>query len=276
MRQVSEQTTLLWQGPAPGALGDGPEDRPRLTPYLVESHAPTPAILVLPGGGYRIRSEHEREPIALWLNTLGISAFVVDYRIAPYKHPVPLMDAQRAMRTVRFRADEWNIDPSRVGIIGFSAGGHLAATVSTQFDDGSPDAADPIERESSRPDAAILCYPVISFVDKGRHNGSWNFLLGPDADDAARRSLSAELNVTEEVPPVFLWHTSDDEVVSVRNSLLFATALREAKVPFALHVFPSGVHGLGLASGHPAAAWTDACGRWLQELGWGKGPRSEG
>ena len=272
--EVTEKlaTVPLWPDGAPGAKGDGPEDTPRLTPYLAGGDGPRACIVVCPGGGYAHRADHEGEPVARWLNSIGVSACVLDYRVRPYRHPIPLGDAQRAIRLVRHRSKEWRIDPKRVGILGFSAGGHLAGSATTLFDDGDPQASDPIDRHSCRPDAAILCYPVLTFGEF-RHDGSMRNLLGPEPDPALRRQLSLETRVTDRTPPVFLWHTSDDRVVPVENSLLFAMALRKHKVPFALHVFPHGPHGMGLATGGRGKAapevrqWTTLAAAWLRSLG---------
>lgn len=258
---------LLWPDGTPNALGETAEDRPTLVPYLVQGGDPAPAVIVCPGGGYARRADHEGAPVAQWLNTLGISAFVVHYRVAPYRHPNPLMDAQRAIRTVRSRAQEWNVDPSRVGILGFSAGGHLASSAGVHYDSGRPDAEDLIERESSRPDLLVLCYPVISFGPDA-HKGSQANLLGEDADISLIERMSSERQVTEQTPPTFLWHTADDASVPVENSLLFASALSRNKVPFELHVFESGRHGLGLAAEQPGvSAWTSVCAAWLKKQG---------
>jgi acetyl esterase/lipase len=265
-------TVLLWPDGAPGAKGEASEDKPRLTPYLVPGDGPRACIVVCPGGGYAGRAGHEGEPIARWLNTLGVSGFVLDYRVRPYRHPIPLGDAQRAIRTVRARATEWRIDPRRVGILGFSAGGHLAGSATTIFDDGKVDAADPIDRQPCRPDAAVLCYAVLTFGEF-RHNGSMVNLLGKDPDPALRKAMSLETRVTVRTPPVFLWHTADDGAVPVENSLLFAAALRRHKVPFALHVFPRGPHGIGLGDGPRAAKapearqWPALCAEWLKGIG---------
>lgn len=258
----------LWPEGAPYAMGNGLEDRPALTPYFVDNKGgTTPAVVVLPGGGYHGRAAHEGEPIAQWLNTLGITAFVLDYRVAPYQHPAPLEDAKRALRYVRSQAEAWNLDPTRVGILGFSAGGHLASTAGTHYDGGDKLAADPLERCSSRPDYMVLCYPVIS-MGEYRHDGSRTNLLGAKPSEDEIRLLSNELQVTADTPPTFLWHTSDDPAVPVENALLFAGALSRNKVPFELHSYQTGRHGLGLAKDHPEAfTWPDLCARWLKRIG---------
>lgn len=262
------EKVLLWPGGTPGALGDGPEDRPELTPYLLEGESPQACVIVCPGGGYARRAPHEGEPIARWLNAVGVAACVLDYRVAPYRHPQPLHDVQRAVRIVRQRAQEWRLDPQRVGVLGFSAGGHLAASAATLFDAGDPAATDAIARQSSRPDAAILCYPVITFGGTFAHSGSCRNLLGEAPDPEDMRKLSLENAVTAQTPPVFLWHTSDDGAVPVENALLFAQALRRHGVKYALHVFPTGRHGLGLAEDQPAVRqWTGLCANWLREIG---------
>jgi acetyl esterase/lipase len=195
-----------------------------------------------------------------------VAAAVLHYRVAPYRHPVPLRDAQRAMRLVRHRATDWSIDPRRVGILGFSAGGHLAASISTLFDGATRDATDAVEREDDRPDATILCYPVVSSGPYG-HQGSFRNLLGDSASDGERDALSLEKRVTARTPPTFLWHTADDGTVPVQNAYSYAMALAENRIPHALHVFPHGSHGLGLAEGHPAAAWIGLCESWLRSVG---------
>lgn len=242
-------------------------ERPYLVPHLIKSDKPLAAVIVLPGGGYRYRADHEGEPIAKWLNDLGLHAFVLHYRVAPHKHPIPLGDAKRAMRIVRSRAAEFGIDPARIGILGFSAGGHLASTAGTHFDAGDSSSPDPIERASSRPDAMVLCYPVISFGEF-RHDGSLVHLLGEDAPEELRRELSNELQVTEQTPPTFLWHCADDGAVPVQNSLMFAAALASKGVPYEMHIYESGGHGIGLAYDHPEAhTWSLCCGNWLKKRG---------
>lgn len=263
------ETLLLWPEGTPGSLGNSPEDHPAITPYLAEGKG-NAAVLVCPGGGYGMRAHHEGQPVAEWLNTLGISAFVLRYRVAPYKQPSALQDAQRALRTIRAHADEYGIDPERLGILGFSAGGHLASTAGVLFDQGQPEAAEPLERFSSRPDFMILCYPVIS-MGEVTHQGSKANLLGETPDEELVRRFSSELQVTAETPPAFLWHTSDDGSVPVENSLLFAAALRRHNIPFDLHVYAHGHHGLGLADEEPhTRGWTDACASWLQLNGYTK------
>jgi acetyl esterase/lipase len=258
----------LWEGPAPLAKGAGPEDRPTLTLFLPPGSGPHPAIVVCPGGGYGGRADHEGEPIARWLASLGVAGLVVAYRVSPYRHPVPLTDAQRAIRLARARAGEWRLDPRRLGILGFSAGGHLAASAATMFDAGVSDHIDPVERQSSRPDAVVLCYPVITFGEY-RNDGTMNNLFGENPTIDQRRAFSLETRVTADTPPTFIWHTSDDGCVPVENALLFAQALGRQHVPFALHVYPNGPHGLGLAGDHPhVAQWTTACADWLNEIGW--------
>ena len=243
------------------------DSAPRLTPFLLNNSEPTGAVIVCPGGGYGGRAPHEGAPVARWLNSLGIAAFVLDYRVAPNRHPIPLGDAQRAIRTVRQRAAEWRIRPDRIGILGFSAGGHLAASAGTHYDAGNPQATDPIERQSCRPDALVLCYAVITFGEY-RHNGSMVNLLGLEPPEDLRQHMSNELHVSGDTPPTFLWHTADDAGVPVENALLFAGALRRNGVPFALHVYPHGKHGLGLAPDDPiVGTWPALCGQWLTSLG---------
>jgi acetyl esterase/lipase len=259
----------LWPVEATQGAGGDPVETPRLTPFLPGGDGPFAAIIVLPGGGYQMRADHEGAPIAEWLVSLGIAAFVLDYRVSPNRHPLPLLDAQRAIRTVRSRAAEWQIDPRRIGILGFSAGGHLAATAGTQWDLGDAAADDPIGRVSCRPDLMVLCYPVISFM-LACHRGSVINLLGDNATLEQRRALSAELQVTAETPPAFIWHTADDAVVDVDNALVMASALRRHGVDFALHVFPHGAHGLGLAPEQPdVAIWTDLCATFLRQQHFG-------
>lgn len=267
MTTLSSKRLYLWPEGAPGALGNDPEDRPGITPYLLTPSDRRACIVICPGGGYHHRAAHEGEPVARWVNNLGIAAVVLDYRVAPYRHPYPLLDAQRAIRLVRHHASEWGIDPSRVGVLGFSAGGHLASTLGTHYDSGNHSSIDPVERFSSRPDLMILCYPVISFTEH-RHLGSIRNLLGPEPPEDLLLSLSNERQVTQDTPPTFLWHTANDPGVPVENSLMFAKALSANEIPFELHVYPSGRHGLGLAAGNPhISTWTELCSLFLAHRG---------
>jgi acetyl esterase/lipase len=259
---------LLWSNGAPGALGTADEDKPSLTPYLAKSPNGT-AVIVCPGGGYQhLAMDHEGVQVAKWLNSLGISAFVLQYRLGPkYHHPAMINDAQRAIRTVRSRAAALHIQPDRIGIWGFSAGGHLASTAATHFDAGNPNAPDPIDRMGSRPDFAILAYPVIS-LGEFAHVGSRVNLLGKDADPKLVEDLSNDLRVTAQTPPTFLFHTTADTTVPVENSVRFYLALRKAGVPAELHIFQNGPHGVGLApTDATLSAWSGLLANWLRERG---------
>jgi acetyl esterase/lipase len=240
---------LLWPSGAPGAVGTDEADKPSLTIYPApEQNATKTGVIVCPGGGYGgLAKDHEGDQIARWLNSLGISAYMLQYRVAPYRHPAPLLDAQRAIRFVRTHAAEYRIAPDRIGIWGFSAGGHLASTTGTHFDAGDPNAADPIDRAGSRPDFMILAYPVISFITPYVHRGSLLNLLGPNPDPKLVASLSNETQVTAQTPPTFLFHTSEDTGVPPENSVLFYMALRKAGVSAEMHIYERGPHGVGLA-----------------------------
>jgi acetyl esterase/lipase len=259
---------LLWPKGAPGAVGTLDQDKPTLTAYLPEKgKANGTAVVVCPGGGYGgLALGHEGVEIADWLTKRGVAAFVLKYRLGPrYRHPVPLQDAQRAMRMVRAGAKEMGIKPNRIGIWGFSAGGHLASTAATKFDDGDKEAKDSIDRQSCRPNFAILCYPVISMAPPFTHMGSRQNLLGNKPDAKLVKSVCNELNVTAKTPPTFLFHTSEDTVVPPENSVLFYQALRKAKVPAELHIYEKGVHGVGLASKDPVlSSWPDRLEAWLK------------
>jgi acetyl esterase/lipase len=261
----------LWTGTAPGALGTQDEDIPTLTPFVVPaSRATGTAVVVCPGGGYaHLATDKEGDQIALWLNSLGVSAFVLKYRLGPrYHHPIELGDAQRAIRTVRCHAADYHVEPDRIGIMGFSAGGHLASTAGTHFDSGNPSAADPIDRTSSRPDFLVLCYPVISF-GQFAHRGSERMLLGENPDPKMVENLSNELQVTAQTPPTFLFHTTTDATVPVENSVLFYSALRKAGVPAELHIYERGPHGVGLAQTDEAlSSWPARLADWLRIHGW--------
>jgi acetyl esterase/lipase len=263
---------LLWPAGAPGAKGESDNDKPTLSINLPASDKATgAAVIVCPGGGYGgLAMGHEGTEIADWLNEHGIAAFILKYRHrgTGYGHPAPLDDAQRAVRTVRARAKEFSLDPERIGIMGFSAGGHLASTVGTHFDQGNPSAEDAIERASCRPDFMILCYPVISLTTAYTHQGSKTNLLGKEPDPKLVESLSNENQVTSETPPTFLFHTSEDTGVPPENSVLFYLALRRANVPAEMHIYEKGPHGVGLATKIPGVnSWPDRCIEWLETRG---------
>jgi acetyl esterase/lipase len=264
--QSTNQPIKLWPDAAPGAIGGEAVDVPTITPYLPPHDKATgAAVVVCPGGGYQMLADHEGRPVAEWLNSIGVAAFVLKYRIAPrYHHPSPMLDAQRALRTVRARAAEWGIDPRRIGILGFSAGGHLASTAATHFDPGKADAADPIERASSRPDLVILIYPVITMREQ-THAGSKKNLIGDHPDPQLVALMSNDEQVTKETPPAFLIHTVNDAAVPVENSLLFAAALRKAGVPYEMHLYERGPHGFGLGANDPIlSSWPQRCADWLR------------
>ena len=270
------QPVHLWPAAAPGALGTADKDIPTLTPFLAKPEVATgAAVVICPGGGYGGLAGHEGKDYALWLNNQGIAGFVLKYRLGSggYHHPVMLGDAARAVRLVRARAAEWKIDPKRVGIMGSSAGGHLASTLLTHFDGGDAAATDLIERQSSRPDVGILCYAVIS-MGPNTHQGSKDNLLGKAPAADLVKLLSNELQVTAQTPPCFLWHTWEDNAVKVENTLEFAMAMRRAGVRFDLHIYEKGGHGMGLA-GNPAEPakchdWTRDCASWLKVEGFGR------
>ncbi len=262
----------LWPGDAPGALGDRPEDIPRMAVHLPDATgACGTGVVVCPGGGYHgLAMGHEGQEIAAWLNELGIAALVLDYRHRGkgYGHPAPSLDVQRAIRMARARSDAWGLDRQRIGVLGFSAGGHLAATAATRFDAGRPEAEDPVERYSCRPDFAILCYPVIALGEPFTHIGSQRNLLGADPAPELIRELSLEKQVTAETPPTFLFHTDADKGVPAENSLAFYSALRKHDVPAELHVYVEGRHGVGLARSLLGTAdWPKRCATWMQLQG---------
>ncbi len=261
---------LLWEGGAPGALGQADTDKPSITAYPAPRGNSGTAVIVAPGGGYGgLAIEHEGRQEAYWFNSMGITAFVLKYRLGPrYHHPIELGDAQRAIRIVRSRAAEFNIIPDRIGMMGFSAGGHLTSTAGTHFDRGKADATDPIERASSRPDFLILGYPVVSFDPAVTHAGSVKNLLGENPLPALIEDLSNDLRVTPETPPTFLFHTANDPAVPVENSVRFFLALRRAKVPAEMHIFESGPHGVGMPLADPVLSeWPTLLLNWLRARG---------
>src|SRR3954452_9456175 len=279
-RPVTDGEVLrLWSGPAPGAVGESDADVPALTVYLPRATAAAvdaPAIVVCPGGGYgALAANHEGRQVANYLNSLGIAAFVLRYRLGPrYHHPVELGGAQRAVRVVRANAAAWRIDPARIGIMGFSAGGHLAMTASTWFDAENATGADakaatdPIDRVSSRPDFAVLGYPVISMTAAWTHKGSKRNLLGDDPDPELAKRLSGELAVRKDTPPTFIFQTNEDTSVPAENAVQYYLALRKAGVPAEMHVFEKGAHGVGLANDNPLLApWSGLLANWLRVHG---------
>jgi acetyl esterase/lipase len=268
---IEPRTVPLWENGAPGALGSDDADKPTLTIYLPYGRdAVGTAIVVAPGGSYtHLASNHEGRQVANWLNSLGVAAFVLKYRLGPrYHHPIELGDAQRAIRLVRARAAEFKVSPERVGMMGFSAGGHLTATAAIHFDSGNPAAVDPIDRVSSRPDFAILGYPVISMVEPYVHHTSQRMLLGDNPDAKLQQALSNELQVTAQTPPTFLFSTTEDAVVPVENSVMFYSALHKAGVPAELHIFEKGPHGVGLDLKDPVLGqWPTLLANWLRSRG---------
>ena len=270
----------LWPGTPPGRIDDGEAEATTHNDGIARvAHVHEPAlyafpaspsrnagaaVVICPGGGYGIVAiEHEGTDVARWFNALGVSAFVLKYRMSPYKHPIPLMDGQRAMRIVRSRAAEWGVSPNRIGIMGFSAGGHLASTVATHFG-RSIDKDGPLANVSCRPDFAILGYPVISFAnEETTHKGSMGNLLGPTPDRESRRSLSAELQVNAQTPPAFLFHAKDDRGVVPKNSLALAKAMEAAGVPAQVYLLERGGHGFGMRLDE----WLEPCAQWLQRMG---------
>lgn len=265
------QTIPLWEKGAPGALGTDDTDKPTLTIYLaLHPGVSRTAVIIFPGGSYgMLASNHEGRQVANWFNAMNVTAFVVKYRLGPrYHHPIELGDAQRAIRLVRSRAAEFEVSPDRIGILGFSAGGHLASTAGTHFDDGNASASDPIDRVSSRPDFMILAYPVISFVEPYAHSGSANNLLGANADSKLRAELSNELHVTPQTPPTFLFSTDADTVVPSENSVAFYLALRKAGVSAEMHIFEKGPHGVGLDLDDPVLSqWPTLLANWMRSRG---------
>jgi acetyl esterase/lipase len=271
---IQKQRITLYSGDVPGQLSKGEGHEPHGWLYLPKrdnAKPPISLVVVVPGGGYGgLAMDHEGFQIAQWCNEHGMGALICVYRHrgGGYGHPWPMLDAQRAIRLVRHNARTWHIDPKHIAVIGFSAGGHLTSTLSTHFDLGNPMATDPVEKESCRPDAAILCYPVIGMGKPYTHGGSQRNLLGENPEPELLASLSNEDQVTPQTPPSFLMHTQEDKVVSVENSLAYYSALVKHNVPSSMHLFPKGPHGIGLARKLPEAShWPDLCLAWLKEHG---------
>lgn len=244
------------------------QQEPTLTPYLLKDGKEHGAVIVCPGGAYVMKADHEGGPIALRMNELGYHAFVLDYRVAPYRHPAPLMDAHRAIRYVRYHAKELGVKPDKIAILGFSAGGSLVCTAATLWDDGDLSAVDPVDRVSSRPDVFVPCYPVASLTQFW-HEGSAHNLLGDEMMPAQLRKLTAEFQVNEKTPPAFIWHTAEDGAVPVENSLRLAKALVAHNVPVSMHIFPYGPHGVGLGDERSplAGEWSYLLGDFLKVMG---------
>lgn len=265
----------LWPaGSVPGSKGTNDVDLPTLTTYPAARTSPAqPAMVILPGGGYGGLAGHEGRDYALYLNREGIHGFVLKYRLGShgYRHPAMLQDAGRAVRWVRAHAAEWGVDPHRIGIMGSSAGGHLASTLLTHHDAGDPLAPDPVERVSSRPDLGVLCYAVISMGPFG-HAGSRRNLLGENPSADLIEDLSNENRVNATTPPVFIWSLRDDGAVPIENSMLFASSCRRHKVPFELHLYDGKPHGIGLGTKPPdfgnPHAWTADLLAWLKIQRW--------
>ena len=272
---------FLWPHGAPGALGNTEADKPRMYVFLPTQRSTSTAILVIPGGGYEhVAIGHEGVQIAEWLNSQGIPAFVVDYRVAPYHYPAPLEDGRRAMRLIRDHAAEYGIDPDRLGVWGFSAGGHLASTLGTLCDAPLPGSAgegasgaslvgDAADTLSCKPDFMVLAYPVISMEPPETHAGSRLNLLGPNPDPALAHRLSTQFDVNAQTPGTFLFATTNDPTVPVANSLDFYRALQQAHVPAELHIYDFSNHGCGLCGAIiPLSTWPGLLRNWLVQRGW--------
>lgn len=258
-------TQYLWETRAPGATGDAPEDRPSIQIFLPPSYKATgTGVVICPGGAYvQIMSSYEGVDMAQWLNSVGVAAFVLNYRYSPrYYHPAPMNDALRAMRYVRYHAKEYGIVPNRIGIMGFSAGGHLASTVLTHYDEGSKIAGDPVDAVSARPDFGILGYPIITLDAPYTDPSIAVNLIGSNPSEEMRKKLSNHLHVNAQTPPTFLFHTAEDSLVKMENSEMFFDALRKAGVRSEMHIYEKGIHGAGLANGKGLAADVPSLATW--------------
>jgi acetyl esterase/lipase len=269
--QTSVSKTLnVYPGPVPGALGHADADRPTIDVYLPAANPMHTAVLVIPGGGYsNVVADREGAAPAEWLAQRGVAAFVLHYRVAPYRYPAPIADAERAMRLVRSQADNFGFSPHRLGTWGFSAGGHIASILATFFDNGVPASADPVEHASDRPDFVILAYPVISMKPDFGHADSRQHLIGPMPDPEQVALLSAEDHVTPTSPPAFIFTTNDDDVVPSQNSMLYVAACQRSGVPVEFHMFEHGHHGVDLAEHLPPLhLWTLLLESWMRENQW--------
>lgn len=278
--QASGQPVPLWPKGAPGAKGTAASDTPTVQAWLpAPDKANGAAIVICPGGGYSgLATVKEGNAVAEWMKGLGVAAFVLKYRLGPtYRHPIEMGDAQRALRWVRANAGRFGIDTARVGILGFSAGGHLASTAATHFDAGNPAATDGVDRHPCRPAFQILVYPVITMDASFTHAGSRSNLLGSNPTQALVDSLSNEKMVTSRTPPAFLVHTIDDAAVPVKNARVYRDSCLKKGVPVEYREYPSGPHGFGMADGRytapnlPAVAtWTGFAAQWLEARGFFK------
>ena len=278
----------LYTGMIPNSINTGDVEKIEKKEITVITHVQVPdiavylpskrnatgqAVVICPGGGYWVLAyDWEGSDIARYFNSIGVAAIVLKYRLPTYgntlePHKAPLMDAQRALRLVRFNAGRWNIDPKKIGIMGFSAGGHLASTLGTHFDYGNPASSDSVERMSCRPDFMVLMYPVVSFVDPAVHSGSREALLGKNPDNNILEYYSNELQVKNDTPPAFMVHADDDKGVPVENTLLMYKALRAKNIPVELHILSEGEHGFGLGTGNEhISTWTNNLKWWLEWL----------
>ncbi len=265
---------LLWPHGAPLATGAADADIPSLDVYLPASNPTHTGIVICPGGGYRyLALDKEGTHIAQWLVQHGVAAFVLHYRVAPYRYPVPMLDGERAIRLVRLQAGDFGVAPDHIGVWGFSAGGHVASFLMTQFNrpllEGTKPVADAADRLSARPDFGILAYPVISLVVGITHAGSRENLIGDTADMQLAASLSNELNVGPNSPPAFIFATSDDPIVPIANSVLFYQAYTAQHLPIEMHLFEHGPHGVALAERLAGASvWSELLANWMQRHGW--------
>lgn len=262
---------VLWPNGAPNAIGKEDVDIPTLTPYWPDQQVATgTAVVVCPGGSYtHLAMDHEGQQVALWFNKLGVPAFVLRYRLGPrYHHPTMMWDVQRAIRYVRAHAPDFQLQADHIGVMGFSAGGHLASTAGTHFDTATADAPDPIDRVDDRPDFMILGYPVMSMIEPFTHKGSRDNLLGPNPDPKLLELMSNERQVTNRTPPTFIFHTDDDATVPIENSVVFFLALKKAGVPAEMHIYQHGKHGVGLAPADPVlSTWPPRLADWLRVRG---------
>ncbi len=254
----------LWENGSPLFNEEYGQPQPELQLYLLDTDKPLGCIVVCPGGGYAGLAGHEAEPFAKMFNEAGYHAVVLRYRCAPYKHPCQLLDVQRAIRTVRYYADEWRVKADSIAVCGSSAGGHLALMAAEQYDNGIE--GDEIDAVSSRPDAAILCYAV-STLGEYTHAGTRDNLTGGDPELC--EALTGEKNLPDDAPPMFIWHTAEDGAVPVQNALIMGMKLKEKNIPFEMHIFPEGPHGVALfydVYPYPTK-WAELCVNWLRHIG---------